>query len=154
MRTLATLPNAEAPDDDHDEGAAGKPAVAVERDGFNLHAGVRIEPFPSPRSRTPTKLSPSKAHPSPPPADEGLFARAPTRARVRAGLKAPRRHRRRRSGREPERAAWLRWPSQGARGCVEERRSYLAAEHYDTGRSAPTGRCLPVAARLTLRQPA
>jgi hypothetical protein len=40
---VATLPNAEAPDDDHDEGAAGKPAVAVERDGFNLHAGVRIE---------------------------------------------------------------------------------------------------------------
>ena len=40
---VATLPNAEAPDDDHDEGVAGKPAVAVERDGFNLHAGVRIE---------------------------------------------------------------------------------------------------------------
>jgi hypothetical protein len=40
---VATLPNAEAPDDDHDEGAAGKPAVAVERDGFNLHAGMRIE---------------------------------------------------------------------------------------------------------------
>ena len=40
---VATLPNAEAPDDDHDEEAAGKPAVAVERDGFNLHAGVRIE---------------------------------------------------------------------------------------------------------------
>ena len=40
---VATLPNAEAPDDDHDEEAAGKPAVAVERDEFNLHAGVRIE---------------------------------------------------------------------------------------------------------------
>ena len=40
---VATLPNAEAPNDDHDEGAAGKPAVAVEPDGFNLHAGVRIE---------------------------------------------------------------------------------------------------------------
>jgi hypothetical protein len=40
---VATLPNAETPGDDHDEGAAGKPAVAVERDGFNLHAGVRIE---------------------------------------------------------------------------------------------------------------
>jgi hypothetical protein len=40
---VATLPNADAPDDDHDEGAAGKPEVAVECDGFNLHAGLRIE---------------------------------------------------------------------------------------------------------------
>ena len=40
---VATLPNAETPEDDHDERATGKPAVAVERDGFNLHAGVRIE---------------------------------------------------------------------------------------------------------------
>ena len=39
---VATLPNAETPEDDHDERATGKPAVAVERDGFNLHAGVRI----------------------------------------------------------------------------------------------------------------
>src|ERR1019366_3934383 len=31
------------PEDDHDERATGKPAVVVERDGFNLHAGVRVE---------------------------------------------------------------------------------------------------------------
>jgi hypothetical protein len=40
---VATLPNAGAAEDDHDEVAAGKPALAVEHDGFNLHAGVRIE---------------------------------------------------------------------------------------------------------------
>jgi hypothetical protein len=40
---VATLPNADAPEDDHTEAAPGKPAVAVEHDGFNLHAGVRIE---------------------------------------------------------------------------------------------------------------
>jgi hypothetical protein len=40
---VATLPNADAPDDQ--ESAPDKPAVAVafDRDGFNLHAGVRIE---------------------------------------------------------------------------------------------------------------
>src|ERR1019366_57969 len=38
-------------------------------------------PLPSPRSRTRTKLNPFKAHRSPPPSDEGLFARAPTPAR-------------------------------------------------------------------------
>ena len=40
---VATLRNAETPEDGHDESATGKPAVAVERDGFNLHAGVHIE---------------------------------------------------------------------------------------------------------------
>ena len=40
---VATLPNAEAPDEADHESAPDKPAVAVERDGFNLHAGVRIE---------------------------------------------------------------------------------------------------------------
>jgi Putative transposase len=40
---VATLPNADAPEDDHEQGAPGKPSLAVERDGFNLHAGVRIE---------------------------------------------------------------------------------------------------------------
>jgi hypothetical protein len=39
---VATLPNAEAEDPDH-ESAPDKPAVAVDRGGFNLHAGVRIE---------------------------------------------------------------------------------------------------------------
>lgn len=44
---VATLPNADAPDadatqDEHDQ-APGKPVGAVESDGFNLHAGVRIE---------------------------------------------------------------------------------------------------------------
>ena len=40
---VATLPNADTPDDQ--ESAPDKPAVAVafDRDGFNLHAGVRIE---------------------------------------------------------------------------------------------------------------
>src|ERR1019366_1600304 len=47
--------------------------------------------MPSPRSRTRTKLSPFKAHRSPPPSDEGLFAGAPTPARARAGRQAPRR---------------------------------------------------------------
>ena len=40
---VATLPNAEAPDEADHESAPDKPAVAVDRDGFNLHAGVRIE---------------------------------------------------------------------------------------------------------------
>jgi hypothetical protein len=40
---LATLPDAEAGYDDHEEAAHGKPALAVEHDGFNLHAGVRID---------------------------------------------------------------------------------------------------------------
>jgi hypothetical protein len=40
---VATLPNAEAPDDADQESAPDKPAVAFDRDGFNLHAGVRIE---------------------------------------------------------------------------------------------------------------
>ena len=35
---VATLPNAQTSDAD-----PGKPAVAVDRDGFNLHEGVRIE---------------------------------------------------------------------------------------------------------------
>jgi len=39
---VATLPNAEASEDDH-ESAPGKHAVAVDRGGCNLHAGVRIE---------------------------------------------------------------------------------------------------------------
>ena len=39
---LATLPNADEPEEDR-EGAHGKSSGAVERDGFNLHAGVRIE---------------------------------------------------------------------------------------------------------------
>jgi hypothetical protein len=39
---LATLPDAEEPEDDHPS-APDKPAVAVVRDGFDLHAGVRIE---------------------------------------------------------------------------------------------------------------
>jgi hypothetical protein len=39
---VATLPNAEEPEDDH-RSAPGHSAVAVDRDGFNLHAGVRIE---------------------------------------------------------------------------------------------------------------
>ncbi len=40
---VATLPNPDALEDDHEQGAPDKPALAVERDGFNLHAGVRIE---------------------------------------------------------------------------------------------------------------
>ncbi len=40
---VATLPNPDASEDDHEQGALDKPALAVERDGFNLHAGVRIE---------------------------------------------------------------------------------------------------------------
>jgi Putative transposase/Transposase zinc-binding domain len=40
---VATLPNADAQEDDHEQGAPGKPGLAVERDGFNLHAAVRIE---------------------------------------------------------------------------------------------------------------
>jgi len=44
---VATLPNADAPNagapEDDPEQAPGKPAHAVESDGFNLHAGVRIE---------------------------------------------------------------------------------------------------------------
>jgi hypothetical protein len=39
---VATLPSAEADDPDQ-ESAPDKPAVAVDRGGFNLHAGVRIE---------------------------------------------------------------------------------------------------------------
>jgi hypothetical protein len=39
---VAVLPNADAPEDDPPQ-TPDKPAVAVERDGFNLHAGVRIE---------------------------------------------------------------------------------------------------------------
>ena len=41
---VATLPNAEAPEEADHESALDKPAGAVvDRDGFNLHAGVRIE---------------------------------------------------------------------------------------------------------------
>jgi hypothetical protein len=40
---LAILPNAEALDEADHESAPNKPAVAFEHDGFNLHAGVRIE---------------------------------------------------------------------------------------------------------------
>ncbi len=40
---VATLRDAEAAAGDHDEAVAGKAAVAVELDGFNLHAAVRIE---------------------------------------------------------------------------------------------------------------
>jgi hypothetical protein len=41
---VATLPNGEAPEAEADhESAPDKPAVAVDRGGFNLHAGVRIE---------------------------------------------------------------------------------------------------------------
>jgi hypothetical protein len=42
---VAVLPNAEAPEDDPPQtpDTPDTPAVAVERDGFNLHAGVRIE---------------------------------------------------------------------------------------------------------------
>ena len=44
---VATLANADAPDadapQDDNQQAPGKPALAVESDGFNLHAGVRIE---------------------------------------------------------------------------------------------------------------
>jgi hypothetical protein len=39
---VATLPNDPASDPDH-ETPPDKPAVAVERNGFNLHAGVRIQ---------------------------------------------------------------------------------------------------------------
>ena len=39
---LATLSDAEEAEDDH-QSALDKPAVAVVRDGFNLHAGVRID---------------------------------------------------------------------------------------------------------------
>ena len=39
---LATLANADEPEDDRD-GVHGNSSGAVERDGFNLHAGVRIE---------------------------------------------------------------------------------------------------------------
>lgn len=39
---VATLPNADLQEDDHEQGAPGKPGLAVERDGFNLHAGMRI----------------------------------------------------------------------------------------------------------------
>jgi hypothetical protein len=38
---VATLQNGEAPEADHE--SPDKPAVAVDRGGFNLHAGVRIE---------------------------------------------------------------------------------------------------------------
>ena len=48
---VATLPNADAPEDDHEQGAPGKPGLAVERNGFNLHAGVRIEAGDDPRAR-------------------------------------------------------------------------------------------------------
>jgi hypothetical protein len=41
---VATLPNGEAPEAEADhEAAPDKPAVAVDRAGFNLHAGTRIE---------------------------------------------------------------------------------------------------------------
>jgi hypothetical protein len=41
---VATLPNGEAPEAEADhESAPDKPVVAVDRGGFNLHAGVRIE---------------------------------------------------------------------------------------------------------------
>ncbi len=42
---VSTLPRDGARDDGHgaDEERPGKPALAVERDGFNVHAGVRIE---------------------------------------------------------------------------------------------------------------
>jgi hypothetical protein len=42
---VSILPNAEAPEEADDESAPDKPAVAVafDRDGYNLHAGVRIE---------------------------------------------------------------------------------------------------------------
>jgi hypothetical protein len=40
---VAKLPNSEGPDDDHEEAAPGKPAVAVDGGALNLHAGVHIE---------------------------------------------------------------------------------------------------------------
>ena len=40
---VATLPNGDAPDEADHGSAPDKPAVAVDRDGFNLHAGVRID---------------------------------------------------------------------------------------------------------------
>ena len=53
---VATLPNAETPEDDHDERATGKPAVAVERDGCKVGARrrARFSPgrFPSAPFRT------------------------------------------------------------------------------------------------------
>ena len=39
---MATLPNVDEPENDH-AAVPGKTSVAVERDGFNLHAAVRIE---------------------------------------------------------------------------------------------------------------
>jgi hypothetical protein len=39
---MATLPNEDEPENDH-QSMPGKTSVAVDRDGFNLHAGVRIE---------------------------------------------------------------------------------------------------------------
>jgi hypothetical protein len=40
---VATLPNAEGSEDDHEEAAPSKLALAVEHDGFNVHAGVCID---------------------------------------------------------------------------------------------------------------
>jgi hypothetical protein len=41
-RTGRDLANADAPEDDHEQGAPGSRPCG-EREGFNLHAGVRIE---------------------------------------------------------------------------------------------------------------